>query len=237
MARPDQDSEVHLNAAPRRSFVHRDLEAQGANFRVVDDCRLAANFGLADEEEQASALGLVDLSPLPRIGFKGSKVGSWLASQGCRIPEESNRAGLDRDGILAARLAPGEALLLSGTDGSGERIGALERAWSYEVGGIWPVPRRDGTFWFMVVGRHAPAMFAKICGVDLREKWFPRGAIAQTSVARTNTIVIRASSDVPAYHLLGDSASAAFMHTSIQDAMVEFEGALVGFDALQAIVA
>jgi sarcosine oxidase subunit gamma len=98
------------------------------------------------------------------------------------------------------------------------------------------VPRRDGTFWFMVVGRHAPAMFAKICGVDLRPRSFAKGAIAQTSVARTNCIVIGVRiGDLPAYHLLGDSASAAFMHASILDAMAEFEGTPVGFDALQAV--
>jgi sarcosine oxidase, subunit gamma len=76
-------------------------------------------------------------------------------------------------------------------------------------------------------------MFAKICGVDLRASSFANHRIAQTSVARSNGIVIRSDlGGVPAYHLLGDSASASFVWRSVLDAMDEFGGAPVGLDAL-----
>jgi len=76
-------------------------------------------------------------------------------------------------------------------------------------------------------------MFAKICGVDLRPKSFADHAIAQTSVARTNCIVIRGDiGAMPAYHLLGDSASAGFVWSAVLDAMAEFGGVPVGLDAL-----
>jgi len=219
--------------ALRRSFHYRDLVAAGARFRPLGDGMIAADYGGADEIAAARNLGLVDLSPLPRAGFKGPGMADWFGSKGAPLGADSNRAYPTPGGMLAARLAPGEVLLLGALDGDDTAIADLERAWNYDIAGVWPVPRREASFWFMVTGKHAAAMFAKICGVDLRPKSFANHAIAQTSVARTNCIVIR--SDLPsvlAYHLLGDSASASFMWTSVLDAMAEFGGTLIGHDAL-----
>lgn len=225
------------SAAPqealRRSFHYRDLMAAGARFKPLGDGMIAADYGGADEIAAAQNLGLADLSPLPRAGFKGPAMADWLASKGAPIGADSNRAYPTPGGMLAARLAPGEVLLLGGLDGDAAAIAGIERAWSYDIAGVWPVPRRETSFWFMVTGDDVAAMFAKICGVDLRPKSFAEFAIAQTSVARTNCIVIRG--DLPgvcAFHLLGDSASASFMWTSVLDAMAEFGGTLIGHDAL-----
>jgi sarcosine oxidase subunit gamma len=219
--------------ALRRSFHYRDLVAAGARFRPLGDSMVAADYGGADEASIARRPGLADLSPLPRAGFKGAKLADWLASKGVAVGAESNRAYPVANGTLAARLAPGEVLLLGSLDGDAGSIAALEQAWSYDDAGVWPVPRRDASFWFMVTGEHSPAMFAKICGVDLRPKSFADQAIAQTSVARTNCIVIRNDlGGVLAYYLLGDSASASFVWKSVLDAMTEFGGAPTGLDGL-----
>jgi sarcosine oxidase subunit gamma len=217
--------------ALRRSFHYRDLVAAGARFRPLGDSIVAADYGGADESGLARRLGLADLSPLPRVGFKGPKMADWLTSKGAPLGAESNRAYPIAGGCLAARLAPGEVLLLGGLDST--PLAALEQAWSYGDAGVWPVPRRDASFWFMVTGEKCAAMFAKICGVDLRPKSFANYAIAQTSVARTNCIVIRDDlGGALAYHLLGDSASAGFVWSAVVDAMAEFGGALVGLDGL-----
>ena len=219
--------------ALRRSFHYRDLVAAGARFRPLGDSTVAADYGGEDESAAARVLGLVDLSPLPRAGFKGLKMADWLASKGAPLGVESNRAYPIVGGCLAARLAPGEVLLLGDLDGDSGPIAALEQAWGYDAAGVWPVPRRDTSFWFAVTGEKSAAMFAKICGVDLRPKSFANHAIAQTSVARTNCIVIRDDlGGVLAYHLLGDSASAGFVWSAVVDAMAEFGGALVGLDGL-----
>lgn len=219
--------------ALRRTFHYRDIAAAGARFRPLGDGMVAADYGGEDETAAARVLGLADLSPLPRAGFKGPKMADWLASRGAALGTESNRAYQVAGGVLAARLAPGEVLLLGGLDGDSGPIAALEQAWSYDTVGVWPVPRRDASFWFAVAGEKSAAMFAKICGVDLRPKSFANYGIAQTSVARTNCIVIR--SDLGgglAYHLLGDSASAGFVWRAVLDAMAEFDGAPIGLDGL-----
>ena len=97
----------------------------------------------------------------------------------------------------------------------------------------YPLPRLDSHAWFLVTGEHAPAMFAKICGVDLRPEKFDDLAIAQTSIARITAIAIRDDrGGYPAYHLLCDSASANYFWDCLLDAMAEFDGRPVGLAAL-----
>ena len=219
--------------AARRSFHWRDLVAAGARFRRFGDELAAADYGGAEEAERARRLGLADLSTLPRTGFKGPRLADWMAAQGHPLGPESNRAYRLGAGSLAARLAPGEVVVLGSLDGADKATAQLDAAWSYETSGVWPVPRRDASFWFVVVGELSPGMFAKICGVDLRPKAFGDGHIAQTSVARTNSLVIRQNIGATlAYHLLGDSASAGYAWRCLLDAMAEFQGEPVGLDAL-----
>ena len=243
---------------PRRSFIYRELEAAGAHFAAVGDAEVAVRCAGDGETQALSSLGLADLSPLPRTGFKGDGVAGWLAAQGFDIGEGSNHAYPQSDGALAARLAPGEVLVLDGLAPGGGPGGAppipnagdapatpegsvacerLDAAWTPDAGAFWPVPRRDGSFWFLVTGEHAATMFAKLCGVDLRPAKFAKHAIAQTSVARTNAIVIRDDLGVvPAFHLLGDSASARYMWRCLADAADEFGGRPVGLEAVRALI-
>ena len=72
-----------------------------------------------------------------------------------------------------------------------------------------------------------------ICGDDLRPKAFQNHQIAQTSVARLNAMIIRDDlGDVPAFHLLGDSAAASCGWMCLLDATTEFAGTPVGLDAI-----
>ncbi len=222
----------------RRSPIYRTLAAAGARFAVIGDAAIAARFGDAVEPEVDGArrLGLADLSPMPRTGFKGRAMPEFLSQQGIVIGDAPNRACSCGRNSRAARLAPSEVLILGGRNGDADLCTRLEVAWSAETGMVFPVPRRDGTFWFAVTGSEAPAMFAKLCGVDLRPGRFDNHAVAQTSVARINAIVIRDDvNDVLFYHVLGDVASAGSMWSYITDAMTEFDGRLVGIDALSSL--
>jgi len=232
---------------PRRSFVARQLIAAGAQFGEVDGAAVALDYGdPTGENATARRLGLADLSPLPRTGFKGSGTAEWLAGQGIVVPEDSNHATRQANGLLAARLAPAELLILGGLEASAEPIRALDQAWAGEpippaTPRGFPVPRADSHAWFLLSGSDAPAMFAKLCGVDLRAHRFADLEIAQTQIARISGVIVRddlvaAGEGVPGYHLLFDSASAAYLWDCLIDAMAEFDGRPVGLAALQALV-
>lgn len=219
-----------------RCFHYRTLVNEGARFAELSGCAIASSYGasIEDESAQARKLGLIDLSPLPRTGFKGRRAIQWLKEAGLQLGDDNNFSWLQDDGTIVARLADTEALVLSDLANKSDSCARLDRSaaddgpeFSYRV------PRRDASAWFLVTGNFADVMFAKICGVDMRRAKFPSSMVAQTSIARMNAISIRSDlGDLPAFHLIFDSASADYLWRSLRDAMIEFEGMPVGYDAI-----
>ena len=229
-----------VESLSRRSFLSRELVRLGARFGEVNGMAAALDFGdPAGEREAARRLALVDCSALSRTGYKGPQAIDWLRVEGVQVGEENNRAWAQEDGSLAARLAPTEVLVLGPLSGADGVAAKLDAAWSIALGnGAYRVPRADTNVWLRVAGQSAAAMFAKVCGIDLRTHKFGNGAIAQTSVARLNAIVVRDDlGPISSYHVLTDSASAGFMWSSLLDAMTEFDGRAVGLDAIRRLAA
>jgi sarcosine oxidase subunit gamma len=219
---------------PRRSFVHRKLLAHGASFVEINRGRVALQYGEVDEGAAAARLGLADLCVLPRTGFKGHKAIPALEAQGVELTVP-NQAIRQADGGIAAVLAMTEVLILAPLSGDDGAIRALEHGWSFDrADGCYPAPRQDSHFWFALTGEFASATLAKLCGVDLRLHRFADLSVAQTSVARSNCVVIRGDlGELPTFHLLGDSAAAAYVWDCLLDAMAEFGGRPVGLAVLQ----
>lgn len=176
---------------------------------------------------------LTDLSDLSRVGFRGTDSAAWLKARGYRLPAVPNQALRQDDGSLAVRLSQTEYLLLGSLHDMGARIAAEETSWAFDDSRNYLLPRHDSHAWVQLSGRHCADVMAKLCGVDLRPQAFGPGAVAQTSAARINVIVINAgSARLPALQILCDRASAEYFRGALLDAMEEFNGGLVGIDAL-----
>jgi transcriptional regulator with XRE-family HTH domain len=139
----------------RRSFIYRKLEEQGAHFEAINGGAVAVSYGDDPEDEAllARRLGIADLSPLPRTGFKGAGTIEWLQSQDVTIGADSNRGYRQAGGEVALRLSPSEILLIDSIEGSGRFIAKLNAAWSWgtenprkPIG--YPLPRSDSHAWF-----------------------------------------------------------------------------------------
>ena len=209
---------------PRRGFVYRRLVERGATFDTSGHAvRTAGDAAQAD-------VVLCDLSLAPRCGFKGRDALGWLSGRGIVVPEENNRAARLGDSGLSCRLAPTEALILADAG----VVDRLETACARETpDGCYAMPRAESHAWFRIAGRDAAPMLAKLCGVDLRPHRFDDLEIAQTIVARISAIVVRDDiGGTLAYNLLADSASALYLWDCIVEAMAEFDGAVVGTEAL-----
>jgi sarcosine oxidase, subunit gamma len=234
---------VEPHAQPRRSFVYRKLLDMGAHFAPINGGSVAMSFGddVEDEASLARRLGIADLSPLPRTGFKGTGSVDWLQSQDVTIGPESNRGYRQAGGETALRLAPSEILLVDSLAGSGNFIGKLNAAWSWGTSSPrkpigYPMPRADSHAWFAISGQHSAEMFAKICGIDLRPSKFAEGSIAQTSIAKMSGIILRQDfGQILGFHLLADSASADYLWDCLQDAMIEFDGGPIGLAVLRGL--
>ena len=224
----------------RRSPLYRMLAEQGARFEPLNRYAVARDCGRepAEEAAQAESLGLADLTPLPRVGFKGWNIGSWLGRAGAEMGEASNRAYPQADGTRIARLAPGEALLLADRSGRSPLIETLGKAWSMaDADGCFRVAREETSCWLLLTGAHAAGMLAKVCAVDLRPQTFADCAIAQTNVARLNAVVIRGDiGPVPAFDLIVDSASAVYLWDALLDAMAEHDGTPIGLAAIRSLL-
>lgn len=212
----------------RASFVRATLSGLKAETAPLGGGMIATRI---PGESPGAPVVLRDLSPLRRTGFKGADTAKWLAAQGLAFGAAHNRAYPQPDKSLLARLSPGEFLLLGGRDGGAGLVETLEAAWSWqaELGLCFPVPRQDSHCWFRLSGPACPRMFAKICAIDLRPHKFADGAIAQTSIARLNGILIRQGE---CFHLLADSASAEYLWGCLIDAMEEFGGSVAGIASL-----
>ena len=231
---------VQPNAYARRSFLYRKLAAAGANYGEVGGAAVALDFGDPDGEARAARrMGLADLSVLPHTGFKGAGVVGWLRGQGVEVSEEPNWAPAQKGGGLALRQASAEVMILGDLSGAGGWPERLKQAWWAEPVPPpsprgFPMPRDETHAWLAVTGAHAAAMFAKLCGVDLRAPAFPQGRVAQTSIARLNGVIVRDDrGPAPFFHLLADCAAAEYLWDCLLDAMAEFDGRPVGLTALR----
>ena len=224
----------------RRSLLHHRLQQAGAQFAQVDGAEIAMDFGGADEVAAARHLAIADLSALPRAGYKGAGAPAWLRQHGLRLPPQPNRACTQEDGTCVAALSQEEHLLLPPLGeggGEGGTIAKLAAAWTLDTAPqCVQLPRTDSHCWLAVCGKHAGDTLPKLCGVDLRPPHFPPGAVAQTSLARVNTIVLRtALGETPMLYLLADSASTEYLWNCLQDAITEFNGTAIGLTALRGI--
>ncbi len=176
---------------------------------------------------------LTDLTELARVGFRGGDSAAYLLARGYRLPALPNQAVRQEDGGWVTRLSQTEYLLLGSLADDGARVAGEEAQWVQDAQRNYLLPRQDSHAWLQLSGAHASAVMAKLCGVDLRAKAFPVGAVAQTSAARINVIVVNVGNDEqPALQLLFDRASLAYFREAMLDAMDEFDGGWVGVDEL-----
>jgi sarcosine oxidase subunit gamma len=176
---------------------------------------------------------MVDLTGLPRVGFRGAQSGEYLQSRGFSLPDKPNQAVTQPDGSHVARLSQTEYLLLGSLRDRGERIADEEARWELDHLANYLLPREDSHAWMQLSGLHTAEVMAKLCGVDLRSAAFAEGAVAQTSAARINVIVINISSESHTiFHILCDRASLEYFKGALMDAMAEFDGRTLQMDAL-----
>ncbi len=219
-------------ASAYRSPLYRRLATDGAVWREMNDTVVAAS---VSRRGAGGDIQITDLSPLPRLGFKGRGTIPAMQARGIIAEATPNQAFRQADGGLCLVLGAGEVILLPNLDGQGERLAQLEADWRIEdEERTYPLRRRDSHAWLAVSGKALPDMFSKICAIDLRPNKFADLSITQTSIAKMSAILTRADvGGKTVFHLLVDSAAALYFCNCLLDAAAEFGGRLVGLNELQ----
>ena len=236
----------------RRSPLYRRHVDLQAKFEQVGDAVLVSHYVKPGIEVLLAAnLGLVDLSTMPRTGFKGAGAPAWAASQRVKLPKLPNTAVTQKDGSVVAKLSHQELLIVSNIMGSATSIDRLNREHLNREHSneehlskqtlapqTYSLPRADSHSWLAVTGNAAAEMFSKICGVDLRVHKFAHNQVAQTSVAKINGVILRHDlATTPCFYILSDITSTEFLWDSLLDAMEEYRGAAVGVAAMRSLAA
>ena len=236
----------------RRSPLYRRHVDLQAKFEQVGDAVLVSHYVKPGIEVLLAAnLGLVDLSTMPRTGFKGAGAPAWAASQRVKLPKLPNTAVTQKDGSVVAKLSHQELLIVSNIMGSATSIDRLNREHLNREHSnkehlskqtlapqTYSLPRADSHSWLAVTGNAAAEMFSKICGVDLRVHKFSHNQVAQTSVAKINGVILRHDlATTPCFYILSDITSTEFLWDSLLDAMEEYRGAAVGVAAMRSLAA
>ncbi len=213
----------------RRSLLDHWHQQHGALFDTQGTTRRVWRY----EDEQRSALSLTDLSTHPRAGFKGIATRQWLSQNSVILPDSPNCATRQADGSLVARLSDNEHLVLSDIAATASLPDDLKRQWQHDnPARCYPLPRADSHSWFVLKGDSAAHLMSTLCAVDLRPEHFPIGKIAQTSVARANSIVIRDDADHLCFHLLSDVSMALYMWDVVLDSVKALGGNAIGVQQL-----
>ena len=212
----------------KRSFVYRQLS--DAEFTEVAGAAQAAD--MKNGHSQALKAGILDLSVLPRTGFRGLNAASHLQAADLPVPAKPNQASVTDNGELVLRLSQKEFWVLGAVADQGAGVDAVNQRGLPEKD-CYALYNQDSHAWLTLTGAHLPAIMAKVCGVDLRAEAFPVGSIAQTSAARINVVVVHHQiNEIPCFSILCDSAAAEYLWESLLDAMAEFGGEVIGSNAL-----
>ncbi|MGQ0673965.1 MAG: hypothetical protein ACT4N2_13965 [Hyphomicrobium sp.] len=222
---------------PQLSFLRRTplrvrLEQSSITWTALADAAIA---DAPSPAAGALPLAIADLSPLPRIGFKGRGTIDAMKKRGVLLDATPNRAFRQPDGGLCLVLGTGEVMLLANLKGEGNRLEDLAATWRIDDGErTYPLLRRDSHAWLAVMGEAAPALLAKLCAVDFRPAKFADLSIAQTPLAKISAIIVRCDAG-PAlrFHMLADSTSALYLCDALLDAAREFGGHIVGVSSVR----
>ena len=211
----------------RRSPLHERLAPLATAWQELHGYRVCMRVRHA---HAAAAPWLADLSHLPRIGFKGRATSAWLASQGLSLPAAPNQWRRDVSGTVVARLAAQDFLITEDLDGAAGVAQTLGERWhSAPPRGVYLLPRQHGLVTIALGGAAANDVLARLCAVDLGPTAFAEHAIAQTQVALSSAIVMRAPGAKGAgYRLLVDTSLALYLWDVLHDVVAALGGGVLG---------
>ncbi|MGF1704702.1 hypothetical protein [Enterovibrio baiacu] len=172
-----------------------------------------------------STVSFYDATTTHRIGFRGEHTAVFLEEHGIALPPEPNRMTEMDNGLWVLRLGFTEYWIIDAQNHHADLMVNMEKA-AMRKQGVARLYCQHSSAMFVLTGDKCPALFAKVCGVDLQPNAFPPLHIAQTSVARVSSVVVNVSNTdlkQTRFLILSDISSAAYLWEALHDAAHEFQ--------------
>lgn len=171
----------------------------------------------------ADALGVCDLSFLPRLGLKGPGAAAWLSDRGIPVPSEPNRWEALPQGGLVARLARSEFLVEDGfQDGAVAGLVAQLQPGP----GVYPVLRQDCAL--ALTGAALPELLVQTCNVDFSAQDPAARVVTLTSMVGVSVTVLRQE---PVLRLWCDGTMGPYLWETLAGIARELGGGPVGLQS------
>lgn len=222
---------MSTSAPVKLSPLHETARDLGAQFSEASGWRIPEAYSTPDAEITAAqrSVALADETANGKLQVEGRDAETVWASAdaeiGAAVAIDSERVYRLRGDCFFVSTAPGRDIAARRTliDRASDRfvtVTNLTHAWS-EI---------------RVLGRNAPTLMSRVCGLDFAAAAFPCGAAKQTSVARTTQLVIRRdAADLPAFSVLGARSLAAYLWEILMEAGADLQIAPIGLGAILAL--
>ena len=219
----------------RSPLEDRWMESCTQVIEVAGGWRLPEAFRSPEAELKAARESVVvgDDTPRGKILLQGENCAE-AARQAFGQAPDAVGTWVEAEGVELSRLRPD--LLYCGT--APERLSfasaALQAAAQGVTGQLTVTDVTHGRFELRLLGPAAANLLSRVCGLDLHETSFAQGHVAQTSVAKTHQLIIRADViDLPAYRLIGGRALGAYVWGTLMEAGRDLQLSPIGCQALE----
>ncbi|WP_186767090.1 hypothetical protein [Devosia ginsengisoli] len=157
---------------------------------------------------------VLDCTSGERFGLRGLGAAEWLSAQGVALPEKVNTVLTLPDGTSVLRLGQQDMLLTAPAGGNGSRVRELRAAWraSDMVAKGYDAYRDEGWAWFIVSGKDAALLMARLSMADFRAQALKVGQVAQTRALHQDAVIARLDRfGALSYDIFVDIASSQFV--------------------------
>lgn len=246
IATEETEQTIAVSDQPARlSPLHAKHRMLGAQFADQAGWQLPEAYTSAENETAAvrERVGVADVSAAGKLIVKGDAAGELLAeafgvapaSPGDVSPAAlQDEAGQPVSQVYVAQLTADEFLVLAppGAERSAAQClktqirsskPVLSPVEGSEIRNVTVVNQTSGLAGLVVAGPDSRELLGKLCALPFDPANFPNHHVAQSSLAKVHTVILRNDlSDLPAFELYFDRPYAEYVWESVMDAGNEF---------------
>jgi sarcosine oxidase subunit alpha len=217
------------------------LEKTGADFVEASGWQQADHFGDPAAEARAAReyAALADLSASAKILVEGERsaevVEEAFRAEAAALPVG---AGLAQGSTAIYRLRADQFFVHAVAGEEAGLLPAVQRSAGTGMPFTTVTDLTHGRAEIAVVGPRAAELLSRLCGLNFSDSTFPNLAARQSSVAKTQQLILRRDlGGAPAFALIGDRSLGEYLWQTAMQAGADLEIAAVGLQALAELAA